>query len=89
MNKADEWPPRFTITPEGAAGLFLMTHCPSATIETRDTLVELMKLYYEAGFKNGVQKSADKIEQKYKTFTQPWRAASTEMAEYIRRELKK
>ena len=53
--KIDEWPPKFTITPEGAAGLFLMAHCPYADIIARDALVELMKLYYESGVKDGLK----------------------------------
>ena len=49
----EEWPPRITLTPEGVAGLFLMTHCKVADKSSVEALVELFKLYWEDGKKSG------------------------------------
>lgn len=83
----EEYPPRLTITPEGTAQLFLMTNCPNAGIESRDSLVELFRLYYERGAEDAIKRSASKIEEKYKTYIQPWRTASKDIVEELRKEL--
>ena len=52
----DEWPPKFTITPEGAAGLFLTAHCPNCNARVAiEALTELLNLYAEAGYKKGLE----------------------------------
>ena len=48
-----ERPPKITLTPEGVAGLFLMSHCKGADKDSVDALVEIFKLYWEEGVKSG------------------------------------
>ena len=56
----DNWPPKITLTPEGVAGLFLMSHCGAcADGLAKDALVELFKLYWDDGFKSGIRKEID------------------------------
>ena len=53
MPEPSEWPPRFTVTPEGAAGLFLVARFPNATGEDQRALADVLKAYWEGGYKAG------------------------------------
>jgi hypothetical protein len=53
MPEPSDWPPRFTVTPEGAAGLFLRARCHDATGEDQQALADLLKAYWEGGYKAG------------------------------------
>lgn len=50
---ADGWPPRFNITPAGAAGLFLRGRCAEATADTQRDLAALLEAYWEGGYEAG------------------------------------
>ncbi len=52
MDKLEDWPPKFTVTPERAAGLFLVTH-PHSNMLARNALIELLKIYYDKGVEDG------------------------------------
>ena len=46
---SDEWPPRLTMTPRGAAALFLMAHCKACGPSALDALERLLKEIFDAG----------------------------------------
>ena len=49
--ESDNWPPKFTITPRGAAGLFLQAHCPTCDARVAiDALETLLKIHWESGY---------------------------------------
>jgi hypothetical protein len=43
--QTEDWPPRFTFTPEGVAGLWLRKHFPDATGEHQQELADLFRAY--------------------------------------------
>lgn len=54
-----EWPPRFHITPEGAAGLFIRSlYDRPATSEDRDRLAEVLKMVYQQGRDEALEAAA-------------------------------
>lgn len=53
-----DWPPRFTVTPAGAAGLFLLAAGLGghATGDTQERLAALLEEFYRQGAKNAEQR---------------------------------
>jgi hypothetical protein len=50
-DKPENWPPKFTVTPEGAAGLFLTAHCPTCNARVAvEALTELLKIHWQSGY---------------------------------------
>ena len=48
---SEDWPPKFTVTPEGAAAMFLTAHCPSCDARVAvGALTALLKILWESGY---------------------------------------
>jgi hypothetical protein len=51
MNDNENWPPKFTVTPEGAAGLFLTAHCPDCDARVAvEALTTLLEIHWQSGY---------------------------------------
>jgi len=55
VSEPANWPPKFTVTPEGAAALFLTAHCPECDGRFAvEALTALLNIYTEAGYEKGL-----------------------------------
>ena len=50
-DEPENWPPKFTVTPEGAAALFLTGHCPGCDARAAvSELTALLKIHWQGGY---------------------------------------